>query len=266
MKPFPRKLGIIYGPIRSRRLGLSLGVNLLPSTSKLCSFNCRYCQLGWTLTPSLDPFAGTQDRPGVRVKDLPTPSEVSVALEERLEHLYREGRTVDTITFSGNGEPTLHPGLGEIILSARSLRDVYFPNAKLAILSNSSTVGKEEVRKALGRFDLRIMKLDAGDEEAIRRLNQPASPFDLEEVIKGLKALDGVILQSLFVQGRVSNVEPAVIESWVDRVGEIKPILVQVYSLDRIPADPGLRKVGRPKLENIVRTLWERTGIKAEVY
>lgn len=266
MKPFPRKLGIIYGPIRSRRLGLSLGVNLLPSTYKLCSFNCCYCQLGWTLKPTFDPSADAQGRPGERIKDLPTPSEVLVALEAGLQRLHRQGIQLDAITFSGNGEPTLHPQLKQIARTTRRFRDKYVPNAKLVILSNSSTVGKEEVREALEEFDLKIMKLDAGDLETVRRLNHPASPFDLEEVIKGLKRLNEVILQSLFVQGRVSNVEPPVVEAWIQRVGEIKPFLVQVYTLDRIPADPGLRPVEQPTLKNIALTLGERTGIKAEVY
>lgn len=258
MKLFPLQRGIIYGPVQSRRLGLSLGVNLLPSTYKLCSFNCCYCQLGWTWRPTSDP--------GERIKDLPPPSEVLAALEASLQRLRRQGIPLNAITFSGNGEPTLHPQLEQIAFTTRRLRDQYVPNAKLAILSNSSTVGKEEVREALEAFDLKIMKLDAGDLETVKRLNHPAFPFDLEEVIKGLKRLNGVILQSLFVQGRVSNVEPPVVEAWLQKVSEIKPILVQVYTLDRIPADLRLRSVERSTLQAIARTLWERTGIKAEVY
>jgi len=249
--------GIVYGPIPSRRLGLSLGVNILPLGSKLCSFNCRYCQLGWTPPPTFDPG---------RREDLPSPAIVVKALEEVLARLAAEGAPLDTITFSGNGEPTLHPSLEEIAQTSRTLRDRYVPRAKLAILSNSSTVGKEEVRRALQRFDLKIMKLDAGDEGMIRRLNRPFSPFSLEEVVEGLKALGEVILQSLFVKGRVSNLHPEVLAPWLERIGEIRPLLVQVYSLDRVPADPGLEKVERERLEAIARLVVERTGVKAEVY
>jgi len=127
-------------------------------------------------------------------------------------------------------------------------------------------VGRREVREALEKFDLKIMKLDAGDEETIRQLNRPASPFDLEVIVKGLQALREVTLQSLFVQGRVSNVEPSILDAWITRIVEIQPTLVQVYSLDRLPADRGLRKVERPVLERIARLVEERTGIRAEVY
>ncbi|MBI3990327.1 MAG: radical SAM protein [candidate division NC10 bacterium] len=254
----PRGLweGIVYGPIPSRRLGLSLGVNVLPIASKLCSFNCRYCQLGWTPRPP-DPE---------RHEDLPTPELIVKALEEALSALAEGGTSLDTITFSGNGEPTLHPSLDEIAQGSKALRDRYAPQAKLAILSNSSTVGKEEVRQTLHRFDLKIMKLDAGDEETIRRLNRPLMSFSLQEVIEGVKALEEVILQSLFVRGRVSNIQPEILALWIERVREIRPLLVQVYSLDRVPADRGLEKVERNVLEEIARLVEERTGVKAEVY
>lgn len=258
LKPFPLQEEIIYGPLPSRRLGLSLGVNLLPFRSKLCSFDCRYCQLGWTPRPTMEL--------GEQIADLPSPGTVSKALEEHLRRLSQEGVQLDVITFSGNGEPTLHPSLGQIAEVALDLRDRYCPWVKLAILSNSSTVGRREVREALEKFDLKIMKLDAGDEETIRRLNRPTSPFDLGAIIEGLRALRRVTLQSLFVQGRVSNVEPSVLDAWIARIVEVQPTLVQVYSLDRIPADRGLRKVERPVLERIARLVEERTGIRAEVY
>lgn len=255
----PRGLweGIVYGPIPSRRLGLSLGVNILPLASKLCSFNCRYCQLGWTPPPTLDP-----EKRG----DLPSPEMIAKSLEETLARLAEEGTPLNTVTFSGNGEPTLHPAFDEIVKTSEALRDRYTPRAKLAILSNSSTVGREEIRRTLQRFDLKIMKLDAGDEGTIRRLNRPFSPLHLKEVVEGLKALGEVILQSLFVKGRVSNIYPQVLAPWIGRIQEIRPILVQVYSLARVPADRGLEKVEREILEGIARLVEERTGVKAEVF
>ncbi len=195
LKTLPLQSGIIYGPVHSRRLGLSLGINLLPSTYKLCSFNCLYCQYGWTYKPT---FNLTN-----QIKDLPRPEEISDALQRSLQGMIRRRSKVDSITFSGNGEPTLHPELAEIIDRTRLFRDKYLPQAKLAILSNSSTVNKEEVRDALEMLDMRVMKLDAGSEELMRHLNEPAPPLYLGEIVDGLKKLKDVILQSLFVQGRL---------------------------------------------------------------
>lgn len=250
--------GIIYGPIRSRRLGLSLGINLLPSTYKLCSFNCLYCQYGWTPKPTRTPT--------FQMKDLPTPEEVSEALGKSLNQIIRQGTKIDSITFSGNGEPTLHPDFGEIVGMAKILRDQYLPQVKLAILSNSSTVGRKEVREALEMLELRLMKLDAGSETLIRHLNAPAPPFYLGEIVAGLKKLRDVILQALFVQGRVCNADLDSVEAWLEKVKEVQPILVQVYTLDRAPADRRLLKVNIPTLQWIARQVRWRAGVEAEVY
>lgn len=257
-KSLPLQPGIIYGPVHSRRLGLSLGVNLLPSSYKLCSFNCLYCQYGWTPKPTLNPTYQT--------KDLPQPREVSDALEKSLQQIIRQRIKLDCITFSGNGEPTLHPELGEIVETAKILRDMYLPQVKLAILSNSSTVGRKDVRGTLNMLDLRVMKLDAGSEELIHRLNGPAPPFYLGEIVAGLKQLKDVILQSLFVQGRVTNADPDSLELWLEKVREIQPLLVQVYTLDRAPADTRLWKVNTATLQWIANQLRWRAGVKAEVY
>jgi len=254
----PLQSGIIYGPVQSRRLGLSLGVNLLPANYKLCSFNCLYCQYGWTRKPTLDP--------GDRIKDLPQPQEVSKALERSLKQLLRRRVKLDCITLSGNGEPTLHPDLAEIADAAKALRDRYFPQVKVAILSNSSTVGREAIREALEKFDLKIMKLDAGSDEIIHRLNAPAPPFYLGDVVEGLKRLQGVILQSLFVHGRVTNADPDSIEVWLEKVRAIRPTRVQVYTLDRAPADKRLWRVGLATLQWVAGQVRWRAGVPAEVY
>lgn len=254
----PLQPGIIYGPVRSRRLGLSLGINLLPSGYKLCSFNCLYCQYGWTVKPTLD----VADQ----VNDLPRPKEVFAALEESLRQVTRQQTKLDSITFSGNGEPTLHPDFPQIVEQAGTLRDRYFPQVKLAILSNSSTVAEKEVREALDRLDLRVMKLDAGSEELIRHLNGPARPFYLGEIVAGLKRLKDVTLQSLFVQGRVTNADPDSLALWLEKVREIHPILVQVYTLDRVPAATRLWKVSIPTLQWIASQVRWRAGVPAEVY
>lgn len=254
----PLQPGIIYGPVRSRRLGLSLGINLLPTTYKLCSFNCIYCQYGWTPKTTLNLT--------YQLKDLPRPQEVSAALEKSLRQVIKHRTKLDSITFSGNGEPTLHPDLGEIVEAAKNLRDRYLPQVKLAILSNSTTVGRDEVRKALDMLDLRVMKLDAGSEELIRQVNGTIHPFYHGEIVAGLKRLRGVILQSLFVQGRVTNADPDSVELWLVKVREILPILVQVYSLERVPADKRILKVNLATLQWIARQVHWRAGVPAEVY
>ncbi len=250
--------GIIYGPLRSRRLGLSLGINLLPTGEKFCSFNCRYCQLG-----AASPRPPNANRAS---RIFPTCAEVSRALADALENLYERGTIVDSLTFSGNGEPTLHPHLGWIVESARLFRDIYFPRATIALFSNSSTLQRREVRQALEKVDLPIMKLDAGDGEVFRRLNRPAESCDLTTIVSGLKGLRGVILQSLFVAGRMTNCDARSLTAWLTCVAEIHPISVQVYSLDRPPADTGLKPVERPRLEEIARLVEEEAGVEAEVY
>lgn len=254
----PLQSGIIYGPVQSRRLGVSLGVNLLPGGYKLCSFNCLYCQYGWTVRPTVNLTYHTQD--------LPRSADVSAALAASLQRMTRRKGRLDCITFSGNGEPTLHPDLAEIVAGVKDLRDRYFPRAKLAILSNSSTVGRAEVRAALEMLDLKLMKLDAGTEDLIRRLNSPTPPFYLGEVVAGLKSLKEVILQSMFVQGRVANTDPDSVEHWLERVREIHPSLVQVYSLDRPPAETRLWKVNLPTLQWIASQVRWRAGVPAEVF
>ena len=261
-KQAPRHLlvkeDVIYGPLVSRRLGCSLGINLLGSGEKLCSFNCRYCQCGWTKHPTMEVVE--------RIADLPPPERVVGELERRLQQLSREGIAIDVITFSGNGEPTLHPQLGEIVKAAAALRDRYTPDAKLAILSNSSTVHRPEVRAALEGVDLKLMKLDAGSETLMRRINLPARGFDFARMINGLAQLDGVLLQSMFVWGRVENTDPFAIRDWAERVAEIRPLGVQVYTIDRIPADPDLRPVPRAVLVSIAGYARRIADVPIDVY
>lgn len=249
---------LIYGPLLSRRLGRSLGVNLLGTGAKRCSFNCRYCQCGWTAQPILqdtDPLA-----------DFPAGEKVAAALERRLQQLCREQISIDVITFSGNGEPTLHPELAAIVKAASALRDVYVPRAKLAILSNSSTVHQPQVRDALQGIELKLMKLDAGSDTLIRRINLPAKGWDFTAMLQGLAKLDGVLLQTIFVWGRVANTAPVAVREWSDRVAEICPLGVQIYTLDRVPADPGLTPVARVVLDAIARYVRRRAHVPAEVY
>lgn len=249
---------LVYGPLLSRRLGRSLGVNLLGTGAKYCSFNCRYCQCGWTEQPVL--------RATGPLGDFPTGEKVAEVLERRLQQLCREQTPLDAITFSGNGEPTLHPELATIIKAVSVLRDTYATHAKLAILSNGSTVHRPEVREALHAIDLKLMKLDAGSDTLIRRLNLPAQGWDLSRMLEGLARLEGVLLQTIFVWGRAANTAPAAIRDWSDRVAEIRPLGVQIYTLDRVPADPGLTPVAKVVLDAIAKYVRRRAHVPAEVY
>ena len=249
---------LVYGPLLSRRLGRSLGINLLGFGEKVCSFNCRYCQCGWTRHPTMDVDE--------RIAELPSAEKVAGALERKLQQLCRERVPIDVITFSGNGEPTLHPELGQIVKAASTLRDRYAPGSKLAVLSNSSTVHRPEVRAALEGVDLKLMKLDAGSEALVRRINMPARGFDFNGMVKGLAQLDGVLLQSMFVWGRVENTDPFAIRDWAERVAEIRPLAVQVYTFDRVPADPGLRPVPRAILVSIAGYARRIADVPVDVY
>ena len=258
LKKISLQRGIIYGPVPSRRLGQSLGVNLLPTDHKLCSFNCLYCQYGWTKKLTFSP--------NERLKNMPSLEAVGTALETALTVLGRDHKKIDSITICGNGEPTLYPALAEVIVGAKTLRDRYQPQARVAILSNSSTVGNPAVRRALELVDLKIMKFDAGSEEMFRRLNHPAAPVYMGEIVAGLKALKDCYLQSCFVQGRVTNADPDSVGLWVDKVREIHPLAVYIYSLDRDPADKRIESVSRTTLEWIANEVRWRAGLQAEVF
>jgi wyosine [tRNA(Phe)-imidazoG37] synthetase (radical SAM superfamily) len=250
--------GIIYGPVPSRRLGLSLGINLLPTDQKLCSFNCIYCQYGRTKKAAL---TATH-----QLKEMPDPNTVSAALEAALLELLREGPAVAAITICGNGEPTLYPRIAEVIEAVKRLRDRHLPEAKLAILSNSSTVGSKAIRDALNLLDFKIMKFDAGSEEMFSQLNHPAAPVYMGEIVAGLKELKNIFLQSLFVQGRVTNADADSVDPWIERISEIHPLAVHVYTLDPEPADTKLEKVNLATLEWIANQVRWRAGVPAEVF
>ena len=247
--------GMIYGPIKSRRLGSSLGINLLPTTFKLCSFNCIYCHYGWTKEHSIEP----KDH----LAFLPSVQDVKEALEKWLKNNYTR---IDYITFSGNGEPTLHPQFLEIVESVKTVRDRYVPHVKLAILSNSSTLGIPSVRSALGKLDLRIMKLDCGTEECFDQINRPCQKVRFEDIVENLRTLDDFILQTIFLEGEVNNVSDSEIEKWIQKISYLKPKLVQIYTCDRPQARKGLSKVSKEKMGQIATKAQEKTGIPVSVF
>ena len=248
--------GWIYGPVDSRRYGKSLGINILPPDAKLCSLDCHYCQLGFG---SLEDF-----RTGPR--RLPGPETIARALTEALRRLDGEGGQVETLTLSGNGEPTLHPRFPEMVDALRAVRDAEAPRARIGVLSNSLHLRKPTVRAALARLDLRVMKLDAGNEATFRRVDRPLFRVTLRQVIDGLKDLPDCTLQAMFVDGPDRNIDPADVADWVRAVAEVGPELVEVYTLDRRPADRRLRPVPAERLAAIAAELTAATGIPAQVF
>jgi wyosine [tRNA(Phe)-imidazoG37] synthetase (radical SAM superfamily) len=247
--------GIIYGPVNSRRLGRSLGLNIMPTQSKLCPFNCVYCHYGWT--DYVEP-----DTTGHEAA-LPSAEEVGSALEKALSGI---APPPAYITFSGNGESTVHPDFESVVLKVMEVRDRSGVDAKVAILSNSCAVGSEDTRRALGKLDVRIMKLDAGTQEVFERINRPAAGILLDDIVDGLRKLDDVTLQSMFVQGGLTNATEADIDAWLKRVAEIRPVFVQVYSLENAPAMSTLEGVALEKLEAIVARLESELGVPARAY
>lgn len=254
----PLQRGVVYGPVQSRRLGRSLGLNVLPDEIKACSLDCSYCQYGWT---------GIRAAKGDRFASfLPTRDRVRTELEAALVELEAAGTPPDTLTFSGNGEATLHPDFAGLVEDAVALRDRYAPRCRTAILSNATTVHLPAVREALGRLDDAVLKLDAGTEEMFKRLNRPAAGIRFAAILEGLKAMGGgCVLQSLFVTGSCDNSAPDEVAAWLEAVREIAPRSVQVYTLDRGPADASLRPVPRPRLDAIARAVRE-AGVEAEVF
>jgi wyosine [tRNA(Phe)-imidazoG37] synthetase (radical SAM superfamily) len=248
------KQTIIYGPIKSRRLGNSLGINLLPQKQKICTFNCRYCHYGWTkyLIHDLSQFE----------KELPSPEEVKKALEEYLG----KDRNIDYITFSGNGEPSSHPEFAEIVDLVIKTKDEFVPGKKVAILSNSTMLDQKRVRDALEKLDLRIMKFDCGNENSFKKFNRPYKAIKFEEIFKNLKSLKEIVIQTLLAGGENGNFSEKDVKDWKEKIAEIKPLYVQLYSLDREPADSSLRKIEKEKLIEIKNDLEKNHKIKVEIF
>ncbi len=244
---------VVYGPIRSRRLGASLGINPLPADHKVCSSNCVYCQYGWT-------------KPGAAGEPLKRAPELLAEIEAAF-HSHREvGTAVDHITLAGNGEPTLHPDLLELVEGLQRLRDRYFPGVPVGILSDATQITRPRVREALLRLDERYLKLDAADESTWRRINLPLGAVQFSAMLEGIRTLPGVILQCLFMQGAYDNTDDAHVQRWIDLVGLLRPRSVQVYTVDRGTAAPGITKVPPATLQAIADRLTAATGIPADVF
>lgn len=248
---------IIFGPIRSRRLGLSLGVNLLPIDSKLCSFDCIYCECGWN-----------DEHPGKRRFN--ARDDVREMLDTTLAKMVGEGTPPDVITFAGNGEPTLHPEFEQIINDTIALRDKHCPSAKVSVLSNATQIHRDDVRRALLRVDNNILKLDSAFDETVQLINKPQGAYTVERTVELLKMFNGeLIVQTMFLRGeylgkRVDNTTNEEVEAWLRLIKEIAPKQVMVYSLDRDTPCQTLEKVEKEELRAIAARV-EELGIKCQV-
>jgi len=256
----------IFGPVHSRRLGLSLGINLLPADGKVCSFDCIYCECGFN----------ADHRP---TQPMPTRDSVAESLEQKLKEMTAEGRLPDVLTFAGNGEPTFHPHFAEIIDDTIRLRDLYCPEAKVSVLSNSTMIHRQQVHDALMRVDNNILKLDTVAPIYINKVDRPNVGFDVEQVIGRMKAFNGhLIIQTMFMRGtitmdergglisgnevigpkkdnfstvNVDNTGEEYVGPWLEAVKGIKPRQVMVYTIDRETPAAGLEKASREQLDAI---------------
>ncbi|MEG1621838.1 MAG: radical SAM protein [Alistipes sp.] len=248
---------IIFGPIHSRRLGLSLGVNLLPTESKLCSFDCIYCECGWNA-----------EHPGQRRFN--RRDDVHRLLEETLRKMVAAGTPPDVITFAGNGEPTMHPEFGAIIDDTLTLRDQLCPAAKVSVLSNATQIGRADVRQALLKVDNNILKLDSAFDETVRLMNNPCGNYAVADVVRNMQLFNGkLILQTMFLRGEykghaIDNTTDKEVAAWLKLVAEIRPAKVMVYSLDRDTPCQTLQKVTKEELSRIAIQV-EALGIPCPV-
>ena len=239
---------IVYGPVQSRRLGRSLGINLTPAGRETCNYNCAYCQYGWTAFPAKGEF--------------PRPCDVIEALDRALQ----QNADVDSITVAGNGEPTLHPGFAPIAEGMYHVRNRRAPKAKLTLLSNGSTLDRLDIVYSLPRFDVRCMKLDAGDATTYRLMN--AGSVSLGRLIAGLRSVGHLTLQSMFVRdahGVIDNTRPRAVDAWIEAVDRVRPESVDLYTLARPPARGTLQAVPSAALDAIAARV-DAIGVRARVF
>ncbi len=245
----PLQEGILYGPISSRRLGKSLGINLMPCRYKLCSFDCVYCHYGPTNVSAIDLTSYKEDLPSVvEVLDA-----VEKALLSTVEYAY--------LTFSGNGEPTLHPHFRALVTGIAQLRKRYRPHVKVALLSNSSGLYRKEVQESIPYIDLPVFKLDAGDADTFKKVNRPAREVDFQRIVASLQAVKGISLQTVLMAGFPSNVEEGTLASYFKVISQIKPRGVQIYSLDRPVPNNEIKRVPPARLEEIAMRGTKETGV-----
>ena len=244
---------VVFGPIKSRRLGWSLGINLLPTKGKICNFDCIYCECGWNAD-------GRDDT------KLPSAAEVRSALETKLADILLEGTRVDSITFSGDGEPTLNPDFARIIDDTIALRDIYCPQAKVSVLTNATKLLSDSVFGALRKVDAPILKLDAPTDELARKINGALPSFRVDDVVKGMKRFEGdFILQTMFLRSDdFDSLEPQMLAKWMDIVREVRPRLIMAYTIARPTPQSGLSAYSAAQIREALKPL-EDEGFKIQI-
>lgn len=250
---------IVFGPVKSRRFGVSLGINLLPLEGKFCTFNCVYCECGLT-----------EERKKEKLV-LFTAAEINASLQSRFEALKTGGLDPDNITFAGNGEPTMHPEFETIVENTIRLRDDFFPKAKITVLSNATRLDRENVKRALLRIDNNVLKLDAGTNATFQAINRPTFPITLEKVLIDLQGFkENLTIQTMLIRGdvdgnMVDNTTEEELRLWLQHIREINPKLVMLYPIDRLTPYRTLEKVPEPEFQALAKRI-EALGIKAEVF
>lgn len=244
----------IFGPVHSRRLGISLGINLMPADGKVCTFDCIYCECGFN----------ADHRPRLK---RPTREEVAAALERKLKEMQADGQLPDVLTFAGNGEPTAHPQFDGIIDDTIRLRNAYCPEAKVSVLSNATMAMRPKVHKALERVDNNILKLDTVSQEYIDKVNRPTYPtYDVREIIETIRSFNGhAIVQTMFMRGTmdgqdVDNTGEEYVAPWLETIKYIAPRQVMIYTIDRETPDHDLKKAS-PETLNTIRDRVMAMGI-----
>ncbi len=256
VESYPLATDVVYGPVQSRRLGRSLGINPLPFGVKVCSFNCNYCQCGWT-------YDITDDE-ALAKYDWPSAERIAGGFEKRLRELKDE--PLDCATLSGNGEPTLHPDFDGVVQRLIEVRDAVRPGLTLDVLSNGANCGKPRVVGGLNLLDERYMKLDGGTDETFLDMNAPVLPIGVWDIVSGLKRLRDCVIQAMFTRGRRDNTTDAAVEQWISAVAQVNPKQVHVYTISRTPADAKIVAVDRVTLEAIAARVETDTGIPARVF
>jgi len=250
---------VIFGPVNSRRLGVSLGINLVPVNRKVCTFNCIYCECGWT------------NKNHLSSDGFPSRELIAGGLEQKLVELRSAGLLPDALTYAGNGEPTLHPDFAGVIDDTIRIRDQYAPESKVVVLSNASLAHRNGIKDALSRADRNILKLDTGIRETFLRLNQPLVSISLEDIIHNLKLFDkNLIIQTLFIRGShkgavIDNTSEKEIKALLTLYDEIRPAEVQVYTIARDTPVAGLEKIPVSELDTIAARVKE-LGIETFVF
>jgi len=245
---------IVYGPIKSRRFGFSLGMNLLPTQSKVCSYNCIYCECGWN-----------PESPHGTFVDKHLFLEV---LEQNLKTLFESNGKLDVLTYAGNGEPTLHPDFLDIVNNTIKLKNKYFPDKKIVLLSNGSTISEPSIKEAILKIDMPVLKLDSAIESTMKLINMPSKYFNFKQYLEDLQQLQHQIyIQTMFLKGNyngilIDNTTDNEVEALIEQYIKIRPQAVMLYSLDRIPPLSSLQKIDANTMQAIAQKI-EKAGIKA---